>query len=587
MKESYRALKRKYNTKWTLLPAVQEQALPGVYHPMVEKILAHRGINRAEDMQEFLSDKPLLTHDPYLMKGMREGVERIGQAIKNQEKIVFYGDYDVDGITSAALLIDFFFPITKNIEFYIPLRQEEGYGLNREALQEIRENYGADLVITADCGISAVDEVAYANSIGLDIIVTDHHSPGESLPNTIVINPKQPGCQYPFKDLAGCGICFKLAQALQTSLNLPKSQVTKLLDLVAMATVCDVVPLINENRTLLKYGLEKMRTTQRVGLNALFRLLSMNKNNISVRDLGFVIGPHFNASGRMDDARLGVQLLVTQSTETANTISRHLQQLNIKRRDIQDQGLVKCQQAVETTYSGDPFLLIEVDELHEGVIGIIAGRIRDEYYKPTIVLTSSKEPGIYTGSGRSVDGFHLFQELQLAENLMKRFGGHANACGLKIKKENIDKLRKHLRERVSVSEEMNPELLKREIKVVEKVDVAALNESMVELVAKLEPFGMGNEKPYFLAENVTINDSDNLRFMGKDLQHVKVNRFLQDQKSAVEGVEIIGFSVDDHTKEIMQSAQAFDMVCYPQMNEFRGARSIQLLMKDLKMTKEE
>lgn len=578
---------RLYHTKWNMIHAPKTGEMPGVHHPLIEKILLNRGVRQPDEMKEFLSDKPQLTHDPFQLFGMTEAVQRIKKAIQKSEKIVFYGDYDVDGITSVALLIDFFFPITNKIEFYIPLRQEEGYGLNQEALKEIREDYGADLLITVDCGISAYHEVEYAKGLGLDIIITDHHSPGEQLPEAILINPKQPLCQYPFKELSGCGVAFKLAQALQLELKLPKNQVTDLLDLVAMATVCDVVPLVNENRTLLKYGLKKIRNTKRQGLLSLFYTLSLNQKNISVRDLGFVIGPHFNASGRMDDARLGVQLLVTKNKKTAEIISSRLKALNQQRREIQEEGLKVCQRLIQEQHMDDSFLLVEAEDLHEGVIGIIAGRLRDEFYRPTIVLTPSQERDVYTGSGRSINGFHLFNELQSASGLMEKFGGHANACGLKIKKENVDKLRKYLQERVSLAEEHNPGLLSKEINIVDKVDVTDLDEALVELIMKLEPHGMGNEKPHFLCEHIEIDDQSGVRPLGNEKQHLKVTRFLQRNKAVKNEIEIIGFGVDDYVKKVVHSQFPFHLVFYPQVNVFRGKKSIQLLIKDIKMSEQE
>lgn len=575
-------MKTAYQTHWKRVPSLSGQQLPGKYHALVEKILISRGITKPEAMEEFLSKRPRLTYDPYGMKGMREAVDRVCAAIEKEEKIVFYGDYDVDGITSVALLVDFFFPITNKIEFYIPLRQEEGYGLNQEALLEIRDEYQADLVITADCGISAVAEIDYARKIGLDVIVTDHHSPGKALPDAIIVNPKQAGCAYPFKELSGCGVAFKLAQALQQRLELPKKQVTDLLDLVAMATVCDVVPLRDENRTLLKYGLEKIRHTGRCGLNALISTLAIQKDQIGVRELGFVLGPHFNASGRIDDARRGVQLLVTTNRETAGTIAAHLKTLNLKRRAIQEKGLNTCYQLVETQYLADPFLVVEAEGLHEGVIGIIAGRLRDTYYRPTLVLTPSQDPDFFTGSGRSVEGFHLFNELQPAEGLMERFGGHANACGMKIKKENIEKLRNHLIERVLKAEEDSPELLHKKVTIADHVDLVDISEELVEHMAQLEPYGMGNEKPYLLMEDLFTGEDSSIRTMGNEGQHLKITGFLQNHREKLQGIEILGFGIQESHKELIYSREPFDLVFYPQVNEFRGKRSIQLMIKDMK-----
>ncbi len=577
-------MNNKLMTQWKMIGgAADAHQLPGIYHPLIEKILVERGENDPDRMSEFLSEKPQLTHDPYLMHGMQEAVDRIMQAIDKNQKIVIYGDYDVDGITSVALLIDFLFPVTDHIEYYIPLRKEEGYGINREALLEIREDYQADLLITVDCGINAIEELAYAREIFLDVIVTDHHSPGDQLPDAITINPKQPDCQYPFKELCGCAVAFKLAQALQQKCCLPKKQLTKLLDLVALATVCDVVPLRNENRTFVKYGLEIIEKRERLGLNTLMSLLSLDKTKIDVRHLGFVIGPHFNASGRIDDARKGVQLLVTRNRQTASFIAGRLIKLNNERKLIQEAGLDICQQIAAKIDDRTKFLLIDADSLHEGVIGIIAGRLRDTYYRPTIVLTPSQDPSIYTGSGRSIQGFHLFNELKPATPLMERFGGHANACGLKIRKENIDKLRKYLQERVLIAERQNPDLLLKKIKIVEEVSPSEITERVVQEIMKLEPYGMGNEKPYFVMKNLTADDQKIVR-MGDAGQHLKVCGFLKDDNLEGTGVEILGFSIEEETREMIMSCTPFDLVFYPQINEFRGKRCVQLMIKDVKCT---
>jgi single-stranded-DNA-specific exonuclease len=576
-------MNNKVQTQWEMIGGeAGEHHLPGIYHPLIEKILIERGINDPDQMSEFLSEKPQLTHNPYLMKGMREAVDRIIQAIGKDQKIVIYGDYDVDGITSVALLIDFLFSVTDHIDFYIPLRTD-GYGINREALLEIREDYQADLLITVDCGISAIEELAYAREISLDVIVTDHHLPGDQLPDAITINPKQPGCTYPFKELCGCAVAFKLAQALQQKCRLPKKQLNKLLDLVALATICDVVPLKNENRTFVKYGLERIEKRERLGLQTLLSLLSLDKTKIDVRHLGFVIGPHFNASGRIDDAVKGVQLLVTRNHETASSIARHLIKLNNERKLIQEAGLDICRQIAAETDDQTKFLLIHADSLHEGVIGIIAGRLRDAYYRPTIVLTPSQDPDIYTGSGRSIQGFHLFNELKPATSLMERFGGHANACGLKIRKENIEKLRKYLQERVLILEKQNPDLLQKKIKIVEEVSPLDITEEAVQEIKKLEPYGMGNEKPYFVMKNLTADDRKIVR-MGDTGQHLKVCGFFKDDDQDGAGIEILGFSIEEETKEMILSCTPFDLVFYPQINKFRGKSCVQLMIKDVKYT---
>ncbi|SMP37813.1 single-stranded-DNA-specific exonuclease RecJ [Anoxynatronum buryatiense] len=576
-------MKACYETKWISPNHHALGELPGRFHPVVEKILVNRGVKETAQMEEFLSECPQLTHDPFQMKGMDKAVTLIIDALNKKQKIVFYGDYDVDGMTSVALLLDFFYPMTSNIEFYIPLREEEGYGLNREALLEIKEDYQADLVVTVDCGISAVEETEYAKKIGLKLIITDHHMPGDQLPDTVVVNPKQPDCDYPFKELSGCGVAFKLAQALQKKLQIPKTRLTNLLDLVALATVCDVVPLRDENRTMVKYGIQKMRTTQRPGFQALLEVLSIPKEQVGVRELGFRIGPHFNASGRIDDARMGVQLLVTRKRQTALMLAERLRCLNDKRRKIQEIGLDRCHQLVVEKFHEHSFLVVDSEELHEGVIGIIAGRLRDAYYRPTLVLTPAKEKGIYTGSGRSVEGFHLFNELKPASHLMERFGGHANACGLKIREENIHQLRDYLQQRVLKVQEQIPDLLMKKIHVADHILPEDLSEEFVETIKRLEPYGMGNEKPYFLMKHIQVGVNSHIKFMGEEGQHLKISQFMQAGEKDVSNIEIISFGIsDEHRKLCSQPDAPYDLVFFPQVNEFRGNRRIQMLMLDVK-----
>lgn len=568
--------------KWNYLK--NNHSLPGVYHPVIEKILLTKGINSIEEMDEFLSEKPVKTYNPYLLHQMDEAVDRIHLALEKKEKIVFYGDYDVDGITSVALLIDFFFQATKNIDYYIPMRQGEGYGLNREAIHQVKNEYGADLIITVDCGISAWEEIEYAKTLGMDVIVTDHHTPGDKLPDCIIINPKKENCSYPYKNLCGCAVAFKLAQALQVSLNLPKANLNRLLDLVAMATVCDVVPMVDENRTFVKYGLRMINKKQRTGLRVLLEQIEMAEKEITIGHIGFMIGPHFNASGRMDDASLGVRLLMTQNEKTAQTIASTLVALNKERRQIQDQGLEICQNLVDTQYSTDLFLLVEASDLHEGVIGIIAGRLRDQYYKPVIVLTPSENPGFYTGSGRSVNGFHLFNELSSIAHLMEKFGGHENACGLTIHRDKIHLLRKELNQRIQQNLQDEPDLLMKKINIYSEVSQATLTEKLIEQLERLEPFGMGNEKPLFMMGELSVCDKSKVAFMGKENQHIKIGKFNQGEKKVKDGIEILGFGYTKEATKIMDQSSYFDLAFYPQINQWRDKKTIQLLISDMKST---
>ena len=569
-------------TIWRELENTKNDSLPGIYHPLIERILVARGVVSSDEMIDFMSARPQKTYDPYLMKGMHNAVKRIKEALENNEKIVFYGDYDVDGVTSVALLTDFFYPITKQIEFYIPLRNDEGYGLHRDAIEEIKEEYHADLLMTVDCGISSIDEVGYANELGLDVIITDHHLPGNEIPDCIVLNPKQPGCQYPFKELCGCGVAFKLIQALQQELSLSKSHLAQMLDLVAMATVCDVVPLIDENRTFVKYGLERIRQKKRVGLNTLIRQLSLKQEGITARDLGFVIGPHFNAAGRIDDARSGVRLLVTKDANTAEEISHLLCRLNSQRRHIQDDGLLLCSELVEERHQLDPFLVVSDSGLHEGVIGIIAGRLRDRYFRPVIILTSTSDPDVYTGSGRSVPGFHLYHELSTVAHLFEKYGGHASACGLKIRKEHINELRDVMIQRVLTAQNEDPDLLQQQIIYVSEMKPGDIAEDLIQQLSFLEPHGMGNPRPCFCMKGLRVNGDSRVRVMGHEKQHIKINQFVFDELPDNSSLEIIGFNLGVERMNILRSYNGFDLLFVPQVNEFNGKRSIQMVIKDVR-----
>lgn len=567
--------------KWNYLQ--NESQLPGVYNPYIEKILMLKGIQDIEEMDEFLSEKPIRTYDPGKLYNMDKVVERIKIALDRQEKIVFYGDYDVDGITSVALLIDFFYPLSKNIDYYIPMRRGEGYGLNKEAIDELKKGYQADLMITVDCGISAVEEIQYAKNQGIDVIVTDHHSPGKEMPDCLIINPKHPDCQYPYKNLCGCAVAFKVAQALQVSLDLPKTHLNKLLDLVALATICDVVPLENENRTLVKYGLRLINRKKRTGIRVLLEQIGMSDKEITAGHVGFMIGPHFNASGRMDDAALGVRLLMTQNDSVAQKIATDLIKLNKERRHTQDIGLETCKNLVDKHFLQDLFLTVEAPDLHEGVIGIIAGRLRDLYYRPILVLTPSEEdPDIYTGSGRSVEGFHLFNALSELDHLMIKFGGHANACGLKIKRENIDVLRNKLNQCIEKELKKNPDLLKKKVNIYAEMTPDHVDEELIDQLKRLEPYGMGNEKPMFVMKNLSLCKDSPVQSLGKENQHVKINQFNQGENLISGNIEIIGFGYTEDAGKIFEKSSFFDLVFFPQINEWRGKKTKQLLIGDMK-----
>lgn len=573
-----------HKTLWKTLEIQENESIkiPGI-DPVITRILHQKGITDAKEIHEFLSDKPKKTYDPFLMKDLAEACDLIEEVLEKQGHIIVYGDYDVDGITSTTLLMDFFNNFYDNISYHIPNRQEEGYGLNRETLEELVETRKPELLISVDCGITALEEVLFLKEKGVPVIITDHHTPGEELPKALVVNPKREDCGYPFKDLSGCGVAFKLTQGLQRRLQLDKKILNQNLDLVALATVADVVPLRDENRTLLKYGLQRINERRRLGLKILLEEIRLADKKITPGHIGFMIGPHFNAGGRVAEARTGVELLLTKDPNRAGEIARHLARCNEERQEIQQVGLERCLKEIEEKYLEDDFLIIDLPGLHEGVIGIIAGRIKEMYYRPVLVLTNSEDPKIYKGSGRSIEGFDLYQEMSLYKDLFLKFGGHPAACGLSLEKNKIPLLRKELNQRAKELKEKNRELFMKKIKIYATLGEDKLNKGFIETIHQMEPYGMGNEKPLFLLEDLRVPDQGKIR-LGKEKTHLKLKGKVFGGK---QDLEAIGFNMVEEYFEKLQSPGAIDVVFFPEMNVWNGRESVQLLIQDFRTHKEE
>ena len=370
-----------------------------------------RGVTEESDILEFLSEKPNLTYDPFLLKDLDAGVDLLLSYVHQAKKICIYGDYDADGVTSISLMLQILSHLTDDLIYYIPSRFEEGYGLNKEALRSIRQQ-GAELVVTVDCGSVSYDEIEYGKSIGMDFIVTDHHNINDTPADCILINPKQPDCTYPFKHLSGCGVAFKLAQGIQRKAGLPKSVLTDVLDLVAIATIGDIVPLIDENRTLTKYGMGIISSKRRPGLKALMMETGLAQCKIKSESIAYIIVPHLNAAGRLLDAKVGVELLTATDEEKIKSCVSKLTESNLERRRIQEEAFVFCKEIIERDWKEDLFYIIDASGIHEGIAGIVAGKIKDEYSRPTIVVTPSCDTGYVKGSGRSINGLNLYELLK-------------------------------------------------------------------------------------------------------------------------------------------------------------------------------
>ena len=544
-------------------------------HPNIAKLLASRGIRSREDVEEFLSPQPQQTYDPFLMKGMREAVEKIRQHLQRGSKICIYGDYDVDGVTAICLVFEFLKNLTDNLEWYIPVRQQEGYGINNEALKKIRDR-GADLLISVDCGISACEEVRYAHELGLDTIITDHHTPGEEIPEGVVINPKQPGCPYPYKELCGCGVGYKLIQALQRTFGLPKKTIKKGLDLVGVATIADIVPLLDENRTLVKYGLKAVNSRKRVGLASLIHAIGGNfaEKTLSSTDVAFILGPHINAGGRVDTAESSLKLLMTEDKHEAEALAYKLIDNNNLRKSLQARGLDLAQKNLKEQ-DNRLLVLVAGEDIHEGVAGIVAGKLKEEYNRPTLIVTESEKPGVLKGTGRSVDSVNLYELLKTQEDLLLNFGGHKAACGFSLKKEDLPAFRAGLEGVLSEMVREKPDLLEERLELDDELDLAEADNDFGWMLEKLEPFGQANQRPLFGIFGVYI---DNLAFVGKEREH---SRFVLRDKDG-NTIDCIMFNSEERFRGQEVTGRLFDFAGRINMNYRAGTYNIQLIPVDFK-----
>jgi single-stranded-DNA-specific exonuclease len=479
-------------------------------HPAIRRILKRRGIKASNDIAEFLSEKPIRTYDPFLLRNMREGVDFILSAINENKRICVYGDYDVDGIAATALLVRALRYITDNVDWYIPSRFSEGYGLNKEALRNIADS-GARAVITVDCGSVSSEEVAFGKSLGLDLLVTDHHNIDGRAADCLIINPKQEGDPYPFRDLAGCGVAFKLAQALRQTLSLPKDMLNDALDLVGLATIADIVPLVDENRTFAKYGLKALNRMRRPGLRSLVEKLGFAGKMISADKVAFIIAPHINAAGRMGEARDVVELLLTDDKAVINRVTDELIAYNNERKSVQEDVFENCDKiAARMIKRGAPICVVNAGDAHEGITGIVAGKLKEKYSRPVIILTNSasaQDSAYLKGTGRSVESVDMYELLKNHEDMFEKFGGHAMACGFLMKAVDEERFRDTLIRDMYVLLSRSPDIL--DVPVPEpdaEIRPKDVNADFARRLRALEPFGSGNPMPVLAVRNLIVSD---------------------------------------------------------------------------------
>ncbi|MDI6781091.1 MAG: single-stranded-DNA-specific exonuclease RecJ [bacterium] len=540
--------------------------------PMLAMILAVRGIANPENARRFLYPELKDMHSPFLMKGMDETVNRILYAVKNKQKIMIYGDYDVDGITAVALLVRVLRSMEADVLFYLPNRFVDGYGLSMQGIDYAVSN-AVSLIITVDCGISAKDVVDYGNQLGIDTIVTDHHEPKEEIPSAYaVINPKQEGCSYPDKDLAGVGIALKLIHALMQTTNVPIS-FSSLLPLAAIGTVADIVPITGENRIIVKHGLKLLSSTREPGLVSLLEVSGIRGKMVDTADVGFKLGPRLNASGRIEDAALSLELLLSNTHHEAIRLAKMLDEKNTLRQQIQKEVFDEARQLVGHQ-DNKKVIVVAKDNWHQGVLGIVASKLVDEYGYPAIVI--AYENGKGKGSGRSIPQFHLLNGLTKCDELLETYGGHKHAAGISIKREMVDDFRKLINEhadKVLCDEDMG--------KGIDVFDIS-LEEVNPKLVWEMEnllaPFGIGNPRPVFSSFLVEIAGVP--RLVGNNHLKLRVN-------SGTRQIEAIGFGLgkmfdDVSAMKNMKNMKKIHIAYRPQMNEWDGISTLQLNLKDIK-----
>ena len=558
------------NKKWQIYETDDEkiEELKEKYklNDLLATILVNRGIDNGEKIRQFLEPTRQDFYDPYLMEDMEIAVERIVKAIENQEKVIIYGDYDVDGITSTTVLKKFLKDLGLEVSYYIPNRLNEGYGLNNKAIEKI-VNEGYSLMITVDCGISAIEEIDYANSLGLETIVTDHHEPGEVLPKALaVVDNKRKDSTYPFRDLAGVGVAFKLTQALGMKLELKEEAYLKYLDIVCVGTISDIVPLVDENRVITKLGLLLVRQTKNMGLKSIIN--SSGYNKIDSNTISFGVAPRINACGRMGKAEEALELLLSTDIYEVNELTKKLNEHNRERQEIEKSIYESAVEKIEKNHLDENrTIVVGGEDWHHGVIGIVSSKITDMYFKPSILL-SFEEDGTGKGSGRSIPGFDLHQALTKCQDTLEKFGGHSMAVGVTIKKENLEKFREEF-EKVAAEEKI--EDIVPILNVDSKIDLNSVDKDVIESLKALEPFGEANKMPIFAFKNLRI---DSIRALSEG-KHLKLT--LKEDNIIINA---IGFNMGKLAEEY-RIGDKIDVAGVLEINTFNGVDNLQINIKDV------
>ena len=532
---------------------------------ILAKILVNKGITKKEQIELYINPTRKDFHEPFLMPDMELAVNRILKAIREKQKIIIYGDYDADGITSTIVLKSYLEERGLEVSSYIPNRLDEGYGLNKEAIQKIYDN-GYKLMITVDCGISGIDEIEFANSLGVETIITDHHEPGEILPNAVaVIDAKRKDSKYPFNQLAGVGVVFKLIQAISIKLGIEEKEYLKYLDIICIGTISDIVPLIDENRVIAKLGLKLIAQTKNIGLKVLLNLIGFK--TIDSNAISFGVAPRINACGRMGNEQVALALFLSKDYEEAKILATKLNEYNIERQTIEKKIFDEAVEEIEKNEKGRNCVIVGKEGWHHGIIGIVASKVTDIYFKPSILVCFEGENG--RGSGRSITGFDLHEALTKCGKYLVKFGGHSMAVGVTIKRAEFENFKNMLEE---YSKACEIDKIVPVINIDSEVSLKDINIESIKSLKTLEPYGEANKMPLFLLKNLKINSIRSL----SDGKHLKLT--LKDDNYMINA---IGFNMGELTHKYLIDDK-IDVVGNLEINSYNGMESIQILLKDIR-----
>ena len=576
-------------SKWNYLPLTSEESkieaqlatrVPNC--APIARLLVQRGIKTREQVREFFYPSLSQLHDPFLMRDMDKAVARLNDALGAKEKIMVYGDYDVDGTTAVALVYRYLLNFYSNVEYYVPTRDDEGYGISIKSV-DYAHSIGVKLIIILDCGIKAIEEIAYAKSLGIDFIVCDHHVPDDVLPDAVaILNPKLKDDKYPFKELSGCCVGFKFMQGFAISNGMDNMYgLESLLDLCAVSIAADIVPIVGENRVLAYYGLKRLNSNPNVGFRSIIKLCGLSNKEITISDIIFKIGPRINASGRMESGTESVKLLVTKNSSEAYEISKRIDQYNKDRKELDRRSTEEANVIIENhkkQIQGKKPIVIYDENWHKGIIGIVASRLAELHFRPSVVLTYDAD-GIAIGSSRSVNGFDIYKAINENRDLLETFGGHTNAVGLSMKVENIGEFRRRLTEYVESHIEL--EQVTPQINLDCELDFDQINPELLKTLRLFNPFGPDNTKPVFFTRNVF--DFGTSKIVGRKMEHIKFELVDSKSNKIMNG---IGFNMSEYFDYIKQR-KPFD-ICYTiEENKRRGATTVQLLIKAVRIHDQE